>query len=60
MLVVLDSAESIKDMDLPGYDLHLLHPKRDKIYAAKVSGNWRLTFRFIDANAEVVNYLDYH
>lgn len=60
MLTVLDDAETVEDVDLPGYNLHLLHPKSEKVYAAKVSGNWRLTFRFVNGNAEIVNYLDYH
>ncbi|MDR9469430.1 type II toxin-antitoxin system RelE/ParE family toxin [Marinospirillum sp.] len=25
-----------------------------------VSGNWRVTFRFEDGDAEIVNYEDYH
>jgi len=25
-----------------------------------VSGNWRVTFRFIDTDIELVDYLDYH
>ncbi|WP_458793985.1 type II toxin-antitoxin system RelE/ParE family toxin [Neisseria meningitidis] len=29
-------------------------------WAVKVNGNWRLTFRFNDGNAEVVDYQDYH
>lgn len=47
-------------MDLPGYALHRLEPRRLSLYAVKVSGNWRVSFRFTDGNAEIVNYLDYH
>jgi proteic killer suppression protein len=25
-----------------------------------VNGNWRLTFRFVGADAELVDYQDYH
>nr|WP_081579173.1 hypothetical protein [Gayadomonas joobiniege] len=25
-----------------------------------VSGNWRVTFEFIDGNAYILNYEDYH
>jgi len=25
-----------------------------------VSGNWRLTFRFVAGEADIVNYEDYH
>ncbi|MEB8514839.1 type II toxin-antitoxin system RelE/ParE family toxin [Acidithiobacillus ferriphilus] len=25
-----------------------------------VNGNWRVTFRFVEAGVELVNYQDYH
>jgi proteic killer suppression protein len=30
------------------------------VWAVKVSGNWRLTFRFAGRDAEKVDYEDYH
>jgi len=56
----LDQAESVEDMDLPGLVLHELKGNRKGIWAVKVSGNWRVTFRFIEHDAEIVNYEDYH
>jgi proteic killer suppression protein len=56
----LDQAESPEDMDLPGLMLHELKGNRKGIWAVKVSGNWRVTFRFIYDYAEIVNYEDYH
>jgi len=56
----LDQAESPENMDLPGLMLHELKGERKGIWAVKVSGNWRVTFRFVDHNAEIVNYEDYH
>jgi proteic killer suppression protein len=56
----LNNAMSIKDMDFTGYDLHQLKGRRKGIWSVKVSGNWRLTFRFEDGNAYVVGYQDYH
>jgi len=56
----LAQAESPEDMDLPGLMLHELKGDRFGIWAVKVSGNWRVTFRFVDHNAERVNYEDYH
>jgi proteic killer suppression protein len=29
-------------------------------HSVTVSGNWRLIFRFQNADAELVDYLDYH
>lgn len=30
------------------------------IWSVKVSGNWRITFKFEKGDAHVVNYEDYH
>jgi proteic killer suppression protein len=56
----LDQAEKPADMDLPGLALHPLKGQRKGSWAVKVSGNWRLTFRFDGGDAEAVNYEDYH
>ena len=47
-------------MDLPGFRLHKLKGVLDGHYAVRVSGNWRVTFRFEDGVAVDVNYVDYH
>ena len=60
ILTNLDQAESPQDMDLPGLRLHELKGSRKKIWTVSVSGNWRVTFRFIGRDAEIVNYEDYH
>jgi proteic killer suppression protein len=56
----LDQAEGPEDMNLPGLGLHELKGDREGIWAVKVSGNWRVTFRFVSRDAETVNYEDYH
>ena len=56
----LDQAESPNDMDMPGLRLHELKGRRRNIWSVSVSGNWRVTFRFIGRDAEIVNYEDYH
>ena len=60
ILDTLNAAHNIGDMKFPGSGLHLLEPKKDKVWAVKVSGNWRVTFRFEDGDAYNVNYLDFH
>jgi proteic killer suppression protein len=60
ILDYLDAAEYIEDMNFPGLDLHSLRGKRKGYWAVRVSGNWRIIFRFDDANAYDVDYLDYH
>jgi len=47
-------------MDLPGLGLHELKGNRKGAWAVKVSGNWRVTFRFVGTDAVIVNYEDYH
>lgn len=60
ILTNLDQAESPEDMNLPGLGLHELKGRRKGFWAVRVSGNWRVTFRFAGRDAETVNYKDYH
>jgi proteic killer suppression protein len=60
MLDRLDAAGQVRDMDAPGYDLHPLKGNLSGYWSVRVSGNWRLTFRFENGHAHVVNYQDYH
>lgn len=48
------------DMALPGLELHPLRGDRKGTWAVKVSGNWRITFRFVEQDIEDINYEDYH
>lgn len=59
-LAKLDSAKSPQDMNLPAWRLHSLKGNLKGHWAVSVSGNWRLTFRFVEQDAEVVDYQDYH
>lgn len=56
----LHASQSSKDMNLPGLYLHQLGGDRRGIWSVRVSGNWRVTFRFNDGDAEIVDYEDYH
>jgi len=47
-------------LNLPGYGLHKLAGDRKDLWSIKVSGNWRLTFRFDQGHAYDVNLEDYH
>ena len=60
ILLLLDGATAVQDIALPSYDLHKLKGNMKNLWAVKVSGNWRVTFRFEDGDVYVVNYLDYH
>jgi toxin HigB-1 len=56
----LNAATVPEDMKLPGLDLHPLKGDRKGYWAVSVSGNWRITFRFVGKDADAVNYEDYH
>ena len=60
ILQLLDFATSPEQMRFPGLTLHKLTGKLKGHYAVKVSGNWRVTFRFEGIDAVDVNYIDYH
>ena len=60
ILATLDAASRPEEMDAPGWGLHKLHGDLKEFYAVKVSGNWRVIFRFDDGDAYDVDYLDYH
>ncbi len=60
ILDVIDAAKEIGDINFPGSNLHLLHPKEENIWAVKVSGAWRITFKFENGDAYIIDYLNYH
>ena len=60
ILSALDVASATGDLDIPGFRLHPLKGRRKGYWSIWVSGNWRVTFRFIDSDVELVDYLDYH
>lgn len=60
LLFQLTNAIQSEDMNTPGNDFHLLKGKLKGHYAVKVSGNWRLIFKFEGMHAIDVNLIDYH
>ena len=60
ILALLETSDSIEDMDLPGLNLLELKGQKKGTYSVKVSGNWRVTFKIIDGDVSDVNYEDYH
>lgn len=59
-LAALDTALTIQDMEIPGYRLHQLKGRAKNRWSIWVSGNWRLTFEFVDGDVHVLDYEDYH
>ena len=60
ILVRLDAARTVADMDVPGFRLHPLRGGMKGLWAVSVRANWRVIFRFVDGDAFDVDYLDYH
>ncbi|XOV83672.1 MAG: type II toxin-antitoxin system RelE/ParE family toxin [bacterium] len=60
ILARLDASVSPQDMNLPGLFLHELTGNRKGTWSVRVSGNWRITFRFQNPDAYDVNLEDYH
>ncbi|PIT73523.1 Killer protein [Limnohabitans sp. JirII-29] len=59
-LTVLNVAQGPEDLQRPSWRIHQLRGDRKGFYAIWVQANWRLTFRFIDTDVELLDYLDYH
>ena len=47
-------------MNLPGWRLHPLRGERSSRWSVRVSGNWRIVFRFENLEAVDVDLIDYH
>ena len=60
ILTDLDVARSPRNMDAPEYRLHPLKGDRRGRWSVRVSGNWRIVFRFEDFEAVDVDLMDYH
>jgi proteic killer suppression protein len=60
ILARLQAARAITDMDIPGFQLHPLKGDLTGFWAVTVRANWRVVFRFVDAEAFEIDYVDYH
>jgi proteic killer suppression protein len=58
-LEVLDQAELLTDLNVPGFNFHGLHgvPKR---YSIHVNGPWCITFEWEEGEAQRVDFEQYH
>ena len=61
ILTVLDEAQRPEDVGTrPGYRLHPLQGGRAGQWSIRVSGNWRVVFRFEHHEVVDVDLVDYH
>jgi len=60
VLSALDVAQGPEDLAIPSFRTHRLKGDLVGHYSIWVNGSWRITFRFIDSDVELVDYQDYH
>ena len=60
ILAALDVAAAPDELSLPSYRLHQLKGALKGQWSIWVNGNWRVTFRFVGTDVELVDYQDYH
>ena len=60
ILALLETANVVEDINVPGLKLHLLKGELKGFYSVTVSGNWRVIFRFENGRALDVDLVDYH
>lgn len=58
-LEALDAASKPEDMNLPGFDFHMLNGKPQR-FTVHVNGPWCVTFEFDDGDAYRVDLEQYH
>ncbi len=59
-LTALNAASKPDDLAAPGWRLHPLTGDLKGFWWITVNGNWRVIFRFVERDVELVDYLDYH
>ena len=59
-LVRLDLCSDVQEMNVAGWRFHSLSGSLGHHCSITVNGNWRLTFKFENGDAFMVNYQDYH
>ena len=60
VLAALDQAVDSSQLNLPGWRLHALKGELRGFWSTTISGNWRVIFRFVGTDVELLDYLDYH
>lgn len=60
LLIALETAQVIGDMDIPGFKLHPFKGSARGRCSVWVNGSWRLAFEFGDGQACVLDHEDYH
>ena len=59
-LDALDVATTAEDLNLPGFDFHMLRGHNPTRYTVHINGPWCITFEFQDGDAYVLDFEQYH
>ncbi len=59
-LSILDTAQTVQELDIQSFSLHRLTGNRRGFFSVWMSRNHRMIFRFEDGNALDVDLIDYH
>jgi len=60
ILSLLDVAQNPDDLAIPSFRTHPLRGDLAGPWLVWVNGDWRVTFRFLESDVELVDYRDYH
>ena len=60
ILSALDVAQGPADLAIPGFRTQALKGHLDGHWSIWVNGNWRVPFRFVESDVELVDYQDDH
>lgn len=60
ILTRLDASKRPQELNIPGYDLHLLKGHMKDFWSITVDKNYRIIFKFENENKTDLDYIDYH
>lgn len=60
ILSALDVAQTSEDLAIPSFKTHPLKGEPAGQWSVWVNGNWRVTFRFVESDVELVDHQDHH
>ena len=56
----LHAAQTVEEMNIPGFDFHSLHGFKPTRFTVHVNGPWCITFEFESGDAYQIDYEQYH
>jgi len=60
ILTLMNVTREVEELDVVGFNLHRLKGGLKDFWSVRVTGNWRIIFRFENGNSSDVDLVDYH